>query len=128
MTGSPRRAPAAGPAGERGTVTAETAVLLPALVILLVVWTWGIRAAAAQVACVDAARVGARAAARGEAVGAVRAVTESAAPASARVEVRQDVRFVHVTVVAEVRAGGGLAGDVMAVTVGGDATALREGR
>lgn len=111
---------------DRGSVTAETAVVLPGLLLVLVVSLWGVRAAAAQVACVDAARAGARAAARGEPLDAVRAAASSTGPTGARVEVRRDGSFVRVTVVAEVRAAGGVFGGVPALAVDGRATALRE--
>src|SRR5690606_29262484 len=43
---------------DRGAVTAETAVVLPGLALLLGVALCCVHAAAAHVACVDAARVG----------------------------------------------------------------------
>jgi TadE-like protein len=83
---------------DRGSVTAETAVALPALVFVLVVALWGVSAAAAQVACVDAARAGARAAARGESASAVRGEVLRAAPHGASVEVGQDPLITRVVV------------------------------
>jgi hypothetical protein len=88
----------AGECADRGSVTAETAVALPALVFILVVAVWGVTAAAAQVACVDAARAGARAAARGEPTSAVRAEVLRAAPRGASVDVRQDPQVTRVVV------------------------------
>lgn len=70
-----------------GSATVEIAVALPALVFVLAVALWGIGVASAQVACVDAVRAGARAAARGEQISAVRQAVEQAAPRGARVEV-----------------------------------------
>jgi hypothetical protein len=89
---------------ERGSVTAEIAVALPALVLVITVALWGVSAAAAQVACVDAARAGARAAARGEPMPAVQAAVLRGAPAGARVTARRDSDLTEVEVVAEVRA------------------------
>ncbi|MGW4807345.1 TadE family type IV pilus minor pilin [Kitasatospora sp. NPDC004272] len=66
-------------------VTAETAVGLPALVLLVAVLIWGVVAAGAQIRCVDAARVGARAAARGDADAL--AQTVAAAPRGAKVAI-----------------------------------------
>ncbi|HET9188423.1 MAG TPA: TadE family type IV pilus minor pilin [Acidothermaceae bacterium] len=63
-----------------GYVTAETAIVLPALVVLLGVALWAIAVAGAQVRCVDAARDAARAAARGEPDAAVVAVATAAGP------------------------------------------------
>lgn len=131
MLRSGKRRPFTARAGaQRGSVTAEAALAIPGLLLVLVASLWGMRAAAAQVACVDAARVGARAAARGEPLDAVRAAAISALePAvDARVEARKSARFVHVTVTAEVPAGGGVLSEVPALPVAGRATALREDR
>ena len=81
-------------------MTVETAVAFPALVLLLAVAMWGVSAAAAQVACVDAARAGARAAARGEPLPEVRAAARRAAPAGAHVSIDRDRRFTRVLVTA----------------------------
>ncbi|MEW9527623.1 TadE family type IV pilus minor pilin [Microbispora sp. NPDC049125] len=72
---------------ERGSVTAEAAVGLPALVVVLAAALWAVTVVGAHLRCVDAARAGARAAARGEAVEAVIAAVRQAAPAKARVDV-----------------------------------------
>lgn len=48
-------------------MTAEAAVVLPVLVAFAMALVWGLLVAAAQIQCVDAARAGARAAARQEA-------------------------------------------------------------
>ncbi|HEY7487694.1 MAG TPA: TadE family type IV pilus minor pilin [Streptosporangiaceae bacterium] len=93
-----------GTRAERGSVTAEIAVALPALVLVIVVALWGVSAAAAQVACVDAARAGARAAARGEPVPAVQAATVRAAPPGAKVTTRRDGDRTEVEVIAQIRA------------------------
>ncbi|WP_194291596.1 TadE family type IV pilus minor pilin, partial [Cumulibacter manganitolerans] len=58
--------------GDRGMVTAETALALPALVIVLGGLLTVIVAVSAQLRCVAAAREGARAAARGEPAAVVR--------------------------------------------------------
>jgi hypothetical protein len=88
---------------QRGSVTAETAVAFPALVVVLAVALWGVSAAAAQVACVDAARAGARAAARGEPQSEVRAAVLRAAPPRARVSLSRDPATTRVVVQAEAR-------------------------
>jgi TadE-like protein len=84
-------------------VTVETAVAFPALILLLATAVWGVSAAAAQVACVDAARAGARAAARGEPLSEVRAVARRAAPPGASVWIGRDARSTRVVVRASVR-------------------------
>ncbi|MFB9833307.1 TadE family type IV pilus minor pilin [Actinoallomurus acaciae] len=87
--------------GQRGSITAETAVALPALVIVLAVALWGVSASAAQIACLDAARAGARAAARGEPQPEVRAAVLRAAPPNARVLLSRDETTTRVVVEAQ---------------------------
>jgi hypothetical protein len=84
-------------------VTVEIAVALPTLVLVTVAALWGVTTASAQIACVDAVRAGARAAARGESLPAVRTVVERAAPPGARVEVRRGKETTEVAVSAVLR-------------------------
>jgi hypothetical protein len=84
--------------GEGGYVTAEAAVVIPVLVGLTALLVWGLMAGAAQVRCVDAARAGARAAARSEAPAEVLRVTRAAAPGGAEVSVGRDGDLVRVRV------------------------------
>jgi hypothetical protein len=81
-------------------VTAETAMVIPVLVAVAGTLVWGVMAAAAQVRCVDAARAGARAAARSEEPAAVVRAAREAAPKGARVSVQRagDMVTVRVTV------------------------------
>lgn len=109
--------------GDAGFATAETAVALPALVLLAAMLIWAVLAAAAQIRCVDAARVGARAAARGEADPA--ALARSAAPPGADVRVAVDADTVRVTVDAPCPAPGQLAA-LLSVRLGAAAVAARE--
>lgn len=91
------------PRQDRGSVTAETAMALPVLVLVLAAAVWVLAALGAQLRCVDAAGGAARAAARGEEPGAVTALARRLAPAGARVQVQQVGDQVHVTVGATVR-------------------------
>ncbi|MEW1682907.1 TadE family type IV pilus minor pilin [Streptomyces sp. NPDC093594] len=86
--------------GDRGFVTAESALVLPVLVLFVTALVWGLLVVAAQIQCVDAARAGARAAARQDPPDAVSEVAREAAPAGARVTVSRDAEQVRVTVVA----------------------------
>ncbi|MFD7707557.1 TadE family type IV pilus minor pilin [Streptomyces sp. NPDC059785] len=86
--------------GDQGFVTAETAVVLPALVLFAMALVWALLAASAQIQCVDAARAGARAAARQDPPDAVLTVARQAAPRGARVTVSRHGDLVHVVVVA----------------------------
>ena len=81
-------------------MTAETAVALPALVLVAAALVWALLAASTQIQCVDAARAGARAAARQEPPGVVREMAEQAAPDGARVTVSRQGDLVHVAVAA----------------------------
>lgn len=83
MAGEARPPPA--PERDRGTVTAETAVVLPALVVVLVLCLWSVTVVGQQLRCVDAARTGARALARGEEPAAARAAAQRAAPDGAHI-------------------------------------------
>ncbi|MEU7411438.1 TadE family type IV pilus minor pilin [Streptomyces sp. NPDC042638] len=87
--------------GDRGFVTAEAAVVLSVLVAFTMALVWGLLVVAAQIECVDAARAGARAAARQDPAEAVVTVTREAAPRGARVTVGREGDRVRVTVVAE---------------------------
>ncbi len=86
---------------DRGFVTAEAAVVLPVLVMFAMALVWALLVVAAQIQCVDAARTGARAAARQDPADAVVEVARRAAPRSAKVTVGREGDQVRVTVVAE---------------------------
>ncbi|WP_405785549.1 TadE family type IV pilus minor pilin [Streptomyces sp. NBC_00138] len=73
-------------------------MVIPTLVVLAALLVWGLMAAAAEVRCVDAARAGARAAARSETAADVLRVTREAAPAGAEVSVRHTGDLVRVRV------------------------------
>ena len=83
-------------------VTAETAVVLPVLLLVLAAVVAAVLVVGAQLRCVDAAREGARAAARGEDAAAVRALVARVAPDGASVTVAVAGGEVRVTVSADV--------------------------
>lgn len=112
----------------RGSVTAETAVVLPALMVMLAAALWMLAAAGARIECIDAARAGARAAARGEAPEAVRSMTRRVAPEGAQVVLRRTGEMVRVSVRADVRPVGSVATGLPTLSVEGSATADIEGR
>ncbi|MFI1360838.1 TadE family type IV pilus minor pilin [Streptomyces sp. NPDC020898] len=95
-----------------GFVTAEAAVVLPALVLFSMALVWALLVAAAQIQCVDAARAGARAAARQDPPDAVAEVARSAAPSGAEVTVSREGDLVRVAVVARPPGLGDLTVDV----------------
>ncbi|MFF9719620.1 TadE family type IV pilus minor pilin [Streptomyces sp. NPDC014603] len=85
---------------DQGFVTAEAAVVLPVLVLFVTALVWALLVVAAQIQCVDAARTGARAAAREDPPGRVVEVARAAAPSDAKVAVRRESGHVRVVVVA----------------------------
>ncbi|MGN6637103.1 MAG: TadE family type IV pilus minor pilin [Oryzihumus sp.] len=89
-------------------VTAELAVVLPVVVAVLALSLWAFGLAVDQVRCVDAARAGARAAARGDPVDAVSGLVRRDAPAGATVAISVGGADVTVTVTAPERRLGGL--------------------
>ncbi|MFE4022375.1 TadE family type IV pilus minor pilin [Streptomyces sp. NPDC059101] len=125
--GRARAAPAgAGPPGGRaprdaGFVTAEAAVVLPVLVAVAAALVWGLLAACARIACVDAARAAARAAARQEPPVQVLVAARGAAPRGARIELSREGDLVRVRVEAALPGAGRLP-----LRVRGEAVALAE--
>ncbi|MDN5791327.1 MAG: hypothetical protein L0H25_10725 [Micrococcales bacterium] len=100
-------------------VTAELAVAIPAVVLVLVVSLGGLMAALDQIRCVDAARIASRAAARGDPPSAVRSLAVRGAPKGATVMVRQQGSQALVTVSSRT---GGWAGLVPSWTVSASAS------
>jgi Flp pilus assembly protein TadG len=108
----------------RGSVTAETAAMLPALMIVLAAALWAIQAVTVQLECVDAARTAARAAARGEPLNQVRALVRSATHPTAQVNVTRTPDQTKVEVSVEVSPPWGPA--LPAIRVAASATAATE--
>ena len=89
-------------ARDGGMVTTEVAVALPAVLGIALVVVWIIALGVSQAVVSQAAREGARAAARGESVGAVRAAAHEVAP-GARVSVARRGDLVAITASVERR-------------------------
>ena len=107
-------------------VTAETAVVLPVLLLVLAAAVAAVVVVGSQLRCVDAAREGARAAARGDTADTVTGLVTRAAPDGARATVGAhggEGGTVTVTVSASVAPLGPLP---FRVTVSASATAVRE--
>ena len=106
-------------------MTAEVAVLLPALTLLAALCVSAVAAVAVHVRCLDAARTGARALARDEPVAVALAVTRARAPAGSEVTVDHlPGGLVAVEVTATARLVGSLG---PGIRVGGDVVAAVEG-
>jgi hypothetical protein len=99
-----------GPGKARGAVTAEFAVALPAVLLLLAMLLAGVAAGVTQLRLEEAARAGARALARGESAAAVEGIVRTLAGASATTAVAADGEWLSVTVAD--RAGGPLGSTV----------------
>ena len=107
-------------------VTAEAAVVLPVLLVVLAAAIWVLAAVAAQLRCVDAARLGARAAARGDAPASVIATTSAVAPRDADVRVVRSGDEVTVFVRAFVHPFGAALARLKGTPVAARATAVVE--
>jgi Flp pilus assembly protein TadG len=103
--------------------TAELAVALPVLVVLVAAAMTAISVLTAQLRCVDAAREAARAAARGEQMAVVRALAQRSGPDGSDTQVAPGDREVQVTVSAVAEPVGGL---LPSIQVHATAVALRE--
>jgi hypothetical protein len=108
------------PGRDRGSVTAELAAGLPALMLLLFAGLTAVGAVTTKAQCVDAAREGAVAAARGE-PGATAAAR--VAPVGSAIDVGGDAETVTVSVRARIRV---LGGGLPVMTVAATAVAARE--
>lgn len=111
---------------DRGSVTAETVMVLPLLVGVALGLAWLLSLAATQVRVVDAAREVARAVARDEPVAAAVALGRRVAPDGSRIEVEGNDDTVTVRVDARVHGAAGLFAFLPAVKVRADAVAARE--
>lgn len=107
-------------------VTAEAAVVLPVLVVVLVALIYVVSVASGQLRCIDAARLAARAVARGEQLGLAERAAAQAAPAGARVEVVDSGGEVRVLVRAVLEPPAGLRRLVPGTDVAATATAAHE--
>jgi Flp pilus assembly protein TadG len=108
---------------ERGSVTAEAAVVLPAIVLVIAALVGAITVVTAQLRCQDGAREAARAAARSETPEVVAGLARRAAPDGSVVTVTSAGDQITVTVQSRVHILGGL---LPSMTVTGRAVALAE--
>lgn len=111
---------------DRGAVTAETALVLPILLMTTIGLVWLLSLGAAQLRVIDAARETARAVARGDDVSAAVAVGERVAPDGGTVVVTDGGGQVVALATADVQGPGGLFRWWPAVTVRAEAVAVSE--
>ena len=112
----------AAPENERGSSTAEFAVILPALVFVLALVLGAAATGIVQLKLEEGARLGARAAARGETAETVTRIVQEMDPA-ATVHLAQDD---DMTVVTVSRQAPGVMGKISGWTLTADARALTE--
>lgn len=111
---------------EAGAVTAETATVIPVLVVVTAALTWVVAFGVTEVRAADAARETARSAARGDDVARSVELGRQIAPAGSRIDVEDDAEEVIVTVTSTVRGPLGLFGLLPAHQVQARAVAARE--
>jgi Flp pilus assembly protein TadG len=107
-------------------VTAETALAVPSIVVVLLLAVWVLLGVTAQLRCLDAAHVAARVAARGESDDRVRAAAAQVAPEGAAVTVSRGDGTVEVRVSSEVRPVPGVLERLPGLQVAGRAVAADE--
>ncbi|HET6698086.1 MAG TPA: TadE family type IV pilus minor pilin [Nocardioidaceae bacterium] len=112
--------------GQRGSVTAEAAVVLPVLVAVVLGLVWLVSLGATQVRVVDAARETARAMARDDPTAQAIALGKQVAPDGARIDVQRGEGTVRVVVTAEVRGPGGIFGFLPGLSVDSASVAATE--
>ena len=110
---------------DRGSVSAELAVVLPVLMVVLAIAVWVLAAVSGQLRCADAAGTGVRLAARGESRVAVESAVAATAPRGATVQVVERGEQVEVAVSVHLRPFGSRV-RLPGVQVSGTAVALRE--
>jgi hypothetical protein len=109
--------------GERGTVTAEAALVLPVIAAFVLALMWLLTIGIAKVQTVDAARDAARVFTRGDGTAAAVAAARQSAPRDAQVEVTSSSSgSVTVTVTLAMAAPSWLLVPLPGVTVGSTAT------
>ncbi len=112
---------------QRGTVTAEAAMVLPLIAAFSLVLVWMVLLGVAQVRAVDAARDAARALARGEDEQAAVAAARRTAPGASDVTFAESAVGVTVTVTIKAVAPGWLLLPMPSTTVASSSTVEIEG-
>ncbi|WP_305039968.1 TadE family type IV pilus minor pilin [Frankia sp. Cj3] len=113
-------------ADDSGQATAELAFAIPSLILVLLISIWLVSAVAIQARCAEAARVGARAAARGETDETVRLWSGRAAPHGSEISITRGFNFVVVRVALDTHATVGIASITPFITIKASSTAPLE--
>ena len=112
--------------GQRGMVTAETAVVLPFLVTIAFALVWMVSVGVTEVRLVDTAREAARMTARGDDPAFVRDAARTMAPDDARIDIRTVGNTTEVTVSVDAGIDLPMLGAVPTVKLRADAVSARE--
>jgi Flp pilus assembly protein TadG len=112
--------------GSRGSVTAETAVVLPILLVFVGTLVWLVSVGIDQARCADAAREAARSLARDDPVEQALDLARQSAPGGARIEVQRSDGQVTVTVSMSSSPAGGLFDGLVAVHLDASAVSVME--
>lgn len=111
---------------ERGMVTAETAMVIPVLVALMLVLVWMVSLGIAQVRLVDAARETARMTARGDRESVATRLAERIAPDGTVIEISDADGITHVRADLTVHVDLPLVGDLGAVDLHAESSSASE--
>lgn len=110
----------------RGSVTAETAIVLPLLVAFVVGLVWLVSLGVTQARCVDAAREAARALARGDSHQVAVELANRSAPEGAQVSIHPSDQVVEVTVSVQAKPPGAIFGMLPSVRLTSTAVSAME--
>lgn len=111
---------------ELGAVTAETAMALPVLAVFTLTMAWLLTVGITEVRAIDAAREGARAAARAESPQRARALVAEVAPEGSSISISRTAGTVVVRVSSPVHGPAGLLRGVTDFRVRAEAVAAQE--
>ncbi|MFC5265233.1 TadE family type IV pilus minor pilin [Kribbella qitaiheensis] len=112
--------------GDRGTVTAEVAILLPVLVGVMILGLSMVGVVTANIRCIDAARDAARATARGEPLASAQHLGQRAAPPDSTITITQQDAEVQVLVTSKPHLSLPVVGGLLEVPVRAEATVQTE--
>jgi Flp pilus assembly protein TadG len=110
----------------RGSVTAETAVVLPILLMFVGTLVWLVSVGIDQARCADAAREAARSLARDDPIEQALSLARESAPDGAQIEVERSDGIVTVTVGMSSKPAGGLLGGLVSVHLDASAVSAAE--
>jgi Flp pilus assembly protein TadG len=110
----------------RGSITAETAVVLPILLMFVGTLVWLVSVGIDQARCADAAREAARSLARDDPFQQALSLARESAPDGARIEVERSDGLVTVTVSMNSKPAGGLFGGLVSVDLDASAVSAAE--